>query len=203
MCILIKLSATNDGSALSDAELIELYLGGSSTAFTVLVNRYIGLIRYITSKYKVSGLDPDDLVQEGLLGFMSAAKDFRSDGGAQFRNYAVLCINRRLISLLKRSGNNRSKALNDYVSIYDKSFDTVSGGVEPEDEYIGKESLDILGTALTEILSQTEQNVLRLYLAGESYSEIAQALDINRKSVDNAMQRIRRKLRDYISSISL
>lgn len=201
--ILAKISAIDGGSKYSDKELLELYLGGNDSAFTVLVNRYIGLIRYITAKYRVSGLSADDLVQEGLLGFLLAARSFRSDGGTQFRNYAVLCINRRLTTLLRKSGTSRSKALNDYISIYDEAFDEVSGGIEPEDTYIGEESLSSLGTALSKLLSEKEQHVLRLYLAGESYAEIAQALGSDRKSVDNAMQRIRRKLKDYISSISL
>lgn len=200
---MLRNSTSGSGAELSDAELVQLFVSGSDSAFTVLTNRYIGLIRSITLKYRVSGLGADDLTQEGLMGLLCAAKTFRSDGGASFMTYASVCINRRLISLLKRSGNDRSKALNDYISIEDEPYRMMSGGVDPEEMFIDKESLESLNAAVTELLSKKEQKVLSLYLAGESYAEISQALGMNKKAVDNAMQRIRRKLRDYISSISL
>ena len=190
------------GSNLSDAELAKLYDKGSDGAFAVLMDRYIGLIRSITSKYRVSGLEPDDLTQEGLMGLMCAAKSYKSEGGASFRTYASLCIDRRIISLLKRSESGKGKALNGYVSIDDEQFEKMSGGVDPEDMYISNESVAALGQAVAKLLSEKEQRVLRLYLAGETYAEISDALGMNRKSVDNAMQRIRKKLRDHISSIS-
>lgn len=188
---------------MPDDALVRLYANGNDSAFTVLTDRYIGLIRSITSKYRVSGLESDDLTQEGLLGFLCAVKTFRPEGGASFRTYASLCINRRIISLLKRSATAKSKALSDYVSIDDEAYEAVSVGVDPQDEYIGKESLELIRSAITRLLSEKEQKVLGLYLAGESYADISEKLDMNRKSVDNAMQRIRRKLRDHISSISL
>ena len=187
---------SGSGGSLPDAELVKLYSGGSDSAFAVLTDRYIGLIRSITSKYRVAGLEPDDLTQEGLLGLLYAAKSFKDDGGASFRTYASICINRRVISLLKRSESGKSRALNDYVSISDEDCETVPGGDNPEDMYIVKESLSALNKKITELLSEKERRVLSLYLAGESYAGIAQAMAISEKSVDNAMQRIRRKLRD-------
>ncbi len=188
---------------MSDAELVKLYSNGSDSAFTVLTDRYIGLIRSITSRYRVAGLEPEDLTQEGLMGLLCAVKSFKEDGGASFRTYASLCINRRLVSLLKRSESGRSKALNDYVSIDDEGCEAMSAGESPEDMYIGKESLSTLISAVTKLLSQKERQVFGLYLAGESYAEISRTLGMNAKAVDNAMQRIRRKLRDHILSISL
>lgn len=191
------------GADISDSELVEAFRGGDESAFTVLMNRYVKMIRYVTLKFKVSGLEKEDLFQEGLMGFLEAARDYRSDGGAQFRNYAMICINRRLIALLKKSGTNRAKALNDYVSIFDESFSSVSGGVQPEDECISEEGLENIRAFFSKELSDFERSVLRCYLAGKSYSEIADILSVGRKSVDNSMQRVRKKLRDYISSISL
>ena len=200
---MLKLSTSGSGSSMSDAELVKLYSNGSDSAFTVLTDRYIGLIRSITSRYRVAGLEPEDLTQEGLMGLLCAVKSFKEDGGASFRTYASLCINRRLVSLLKRSESGRSKALNDYVSIDDEGCEAMSAGESPEDMYIGKESLSSLISAVTKLLSQKERQVFGLYLAGESYAEISRTLGMNAKAVDNAMQRIRRKLRDHILSISL
>ncbi len=200
---MLKLSTSGSGSSMSDAELVKLYSNGSDSAFTVLTDRYIGLIRSITSRYRVAGLEPEDLTQEGLMGLLCAVKSFKEDGGASFRTYASLCINRRLVSLLKRSESGRSKALNDYVSIDDEGCEAMSAGESPEDMYIGKESLSTLISAVTKLLSQKERQVFGLYLAGESYAEISRTLGMNAKAVDNAMQRIRRKLRDHILSISL
>ena len=200
---MFKDPTSGSGSDLPDAELVKLYSGGSDSAFAVLTDRYIGLIRSITSKYRVAGLEPDDLTQEGLMGLLCAAKSYDSSGPASFRTYASLCINRRVISLLKRSESGKSKALNNYVSIDDEGCEAMSAGESPEDMYIGKESLSTLRSAVTKLLSQKERQVFGLYLAGESYAEISRTLGMNAKAVDNAMQRIRRKLRDHILSISL
>ena len=190
---------------LSDAKLVELYNSGNSAAFTVLSNRYFKLIRSITAKYNISGLESDDLTQEGLLGLLSAVKTYSSDKGASFKTYAALCINRRIITLLKRSDTNKSKALNDYISLDDENIEECFRNemTDPEASFIGKESLDTLKQSISECLSKTENRVLELYLAGESYSKIAQRLELSQKSVDNAIQRIRRKLRKHISNIPL
>lgn len=197
------LGIRSSGCGLSDDDLVRLYSSGRESAFTALTDRYIGLIRSITSKYRVAGLEPDDLTQEGLMGLFCAVRSFDPEGGASFRTYLSLCINRRIISLLKRSEGNRSKALNDYIPIDDASLAQAYGSADPEDMYIGKENMRFLEEATMKLLSEKERKVLRLYLAGESYSEISQTLGVGRKSVDNAMQRIRKKLREHISNISL
>lgn len=189
----------------SDTRLVELYNSGNSGVFTVLTDRYSKLIRSVTSKYKISGLESEDLTQEGLLGLLSAVKTYKADQGTSFKTYAGICINRRIITLLKRSDNNKSKALNDYVSLYDENIEeSVSEeGVNPEENFIGKESLMSLKRSISECLSKRENRVLDLYLAGESYSYIANELSISSKAVDNALQRIRRKLRRHISNMPL
>lgn len=189
----------------SDARLVELYNSGNSAAFTVLTDRYVKLIRSITSKYKISGLESEDLTQEGLLGLLSAVKTYNSEKGASFKTYAGICINRRIITLLERSGNNKSKALNDYISLYDADIEenVPEEGVNPEENFIGKESLMSLKKSISECLSGKEKRVLDLYLAGESYANIANELVMSQKSVDNALQRIRRKLKKHISNITL
>lgn len=201
----VYLSSACNACNCSDTRLVELYNSGSPEAFTVLTNRYFKLIRSITSKYKISGLEFEDLTQEGLLGLLSAVKTYNAQKGATFKTYAGLCINRRIITLLERSGNNKSKALNDYISLYDKDIDDImpEEGVNPEENFIGKESLQSLKKTISECLSEKEKQVLDLYLAGESYANIADKLKMPQKSVDNALQRIRRKLRKHISNITL
>ena len=198
-------NGTHDACNCSDIRLVESYNSGNSGAFTVLTDRYLKLIRSITLKYKISGLESEDLTQEGLLGLLSAVKTYNSEKGASFKTYAGICINRRIITLLERSGNNKSKALNDYVSLYDTEIEesVLEKGVNPEENFIGKESLMSLKKSISECLSDKEKRVLDLYLAGESYDNIASGLEISQKAVDNALQRIRRKLKNHISNIAL
>lgn len=189
----------------SDIQLVEFYNSGNTNAFTVLTDRYFKLIRSITSKYNISGLEPDDLTQEGLLGLLCAVKSYKSDKGASFKTYAAVCINRRIVTLLERSGNSKSKALNNYVSLDDEEAVRLITGDEadPEEMFIDRESLNDLKKSISGWLSEKEKRVLDLYIAGESYGRIAFELRISAKSVDNALQRIRRKLRKNISNIPL
>lgn len=188
-------------SDYSDIKLIEMFNSGSELAFTALTDRYLKLIRSITSKYSISGLEPEDLTQEGLLGLLCAAKSYRADGGASFKSYAGLCINRRIISLLNRSGTNKSKPLNDYISLYDDDVaqSMYDENVNPEQLVISNESLASISSDIKQCLSQTEQKVLSLYLAGKSYGQISGLLGTSTKSVDNALQRARQKLKKHIS----
>jgi len=196
---------TGNACNYPDIKLVELYNNGNSGVFTVLTERYSRLIRSVTSKYKISGLEAEDLTQEGLLGLLSAVKTYRGDKGASFQTYAGVCINRRILTLLKRSDNNSSKALNNYVSLYDKEVEeSVSLGVSnPEESFISEESFILLKKNISGCLSKRENRVLELYLAGESYSNIADNLLISVKAVDNTLQRIRKKLRKNISNMSL
>lgn len=189
-------------SSMPDEEMIKLFLGGDDSAFSALIERYIGLIRAIAAKYRVPGLETDDLTQEGLLCFLEAAKNYRFEKGASFKTYAGICVDRGMATLLRQSAAYKRKALNNYVSIDAESFREVSGGVDPENMYIGKESLSDLHAVIPTLLSDMEQRVLKRYLSGESYDDIAAALGTNRKAVDNAMVRVRKKLRDHLSSIS-
>lgn len=195
----------SSGGRPSDSELLKLWAEGgeaAENAFDVLTNRYIGLILSITMKYRVSGLEPQDLTQEGLLGLLSAVRTYKDGKGASFKTYAAACIDHRIVELLRKSGTNARRAMTDYVSIYEDSLSEVSGGVEPEQLVLSREGIAALKKAISEILSSLEQKVLRLYLEGDSYAEIAQKLDVSEKAVDNAIQRIRRKLRDYNPGIS-
>ena len=201
-----EVSYDNAGS-LSDEVLTALFNGGNQTAFAVLADRYLWLIRAITSKYNISGLDAEDLTQEGLLGLLCAVKTYRADKGAQFRTYASLCVNRRIIALLEHSKTNKSKTMDNYVPIGDSGEDLSAlieeKALDPEELYIAKENLTNLRRRIAECLSKREKSVFDLYIAGESYSSIGESLDMSAKSVDNALQRIRRKLKKQFSDIPI
>lgn len=192
-----------DVNGFSDASLVDLFNSGYENAFTILSDRYFKLIRSIASRYNISGLEPEDLTQEGLLGLLSAVKSYSSERGASFKTYAGLCINRRIITLLKRSGGNKNKALNDYVSLYDESLEqsVTDEGVNPEEVFISHEGVNLLKKQISSCLSTKEKRVLSLYLAGESYNNISHVLDISPKAVDNALQRVRSKLKRHISDM--
>jgi len=180
-----------------------MFRNGDQTAFAELANKYLWLIRSIVSKYNISGLDADDLTQEGMLGLLDAAKTYSAEKGAKFQTYASICIKRRLIALLDHSATNKSKSMNNYVSIENSSkeipIQNDNSNINPEDMYISDENVAEIHRKINESLSKNEKSVFDLYIAGESYNSIAQTLSMNIKSVDNALQRIRRKLKKQFS----
>ncbi len=186
-----------------DEVLTEMFRNGDQTAFAELANKYLWLIRSIVSKYNISGLDADDLTQEGMLGLLDAAKTYSAEKGAKFQTYASICIKRRLIALLDHSATNKSKSMNNYVSIENSSkeipIQNDNSNINPEDMYISDENVAEIHRKINESLSKNEKSVFDLYIAGESYNSIAQTLSMNIKSVDNALQRIRRKLKKQFS----
>ena len=186
-----------------DEVLTEMFRNGDQTAFAELANKYLCLIRSIVSKYNISGLDADDLTQEGMLGLLDAAKTYSAEKGAKFQTYASICIKRRLIALLDHSATNKSKSMNNYVSIENSSkeipIQNDNSNINPEDMYISDENVAEIHRKINESLSKNEKSVFDLYIAGESYNSIAQTLSMNIKSVDNALQRIRRKLKKQFS----
>ena len=190
-----------------DEVLAELFVGGDHSAFAELANRYLWLIRSIASGYKISGLDSDDLIQEGMLGLLYAAKTYSPDKGAKLQTYVSLCIRRRIIALLEHSVTNKSKSMNNYVSLEQTDreipLNPESDNINPEDMIISYESLSEIHKRINDSLSKKEKSVFDLYIAGETYQSIGQALSMSVKSVDNALQRIRRKLRKQFSDIPL
>lgn len=197
---MICAASYNNTGRYSDWELIEMFRNGDKSAFSELTDRYLNFIRSITSKYNISGLEPDDLTQEGLVGLLCAVNTYKINGGASFKTYAGLCISRRIVSLLNRSTGNKNKPLNDYISLYD---DDVSGSMpydsaDPENLVISKENFLNLSKHISGCLSDTEKRVFKLYLSGESYEQISAELQMPVKSVDNALQRVRKKLRKHI-----
>lgn len=157
----------------------------------------------------LAGGDSEDLIQEGMLGLLSAIREFRSDRGARFRTFAELCVRRRIISVVRAAAGGKHSPLNDYVSLDPSLFlahqDFTFFGTayhqqrNPEDVVIHEENLSTLEEAIRKGLTGLEAQVLACYLHGLSYAEIAEEVQRSTKSVDNAVQRIRRKIAQYLS----
>lgn len=194
----------NNISDISDETLHRLAISGNKEAEEQLVKRYSRLVRACARPYFLAGGDSEDLIQEGMLGLLSALREYSPDGGASFRTFAELCIRRRLYSAIKSAAGSKHAPLNNYVSLESPAFDgnrTKSDSTlhavfrrEPEDLLIDKERSDEILSDFAVHLSGLEAEILGLYLQGLSYREISDRIDKPLKSVDNAVQRVRKKL---------
>ena len=198
-------------SELSDEELALRFQTGESSALEILIQRYRRFARAKTRTYFLVGADADDVEQEGMIGLYKAARDFRSDRQSSFRAFAELCVTRQVISAIKAATRQKHQPLNRYVSISGVrgSDDPAEGAVEdllddhraadPADEVVSQEQIDKIRRSMAENLSSLEVEVLRLYVEGKSYNEIGSHLGRHVKSIDNALQRIKRKLDHHMT----
>jgi RNA polymerase sporulation-specific sigma factor len=196
-----------------DHFLIALAKQGRTDAMDRIVKRYHGFVRLKASSYFLVGGDWDDLVQEGLVGLYKAVRDYRTDRESSFRNFAELCITRQIITAVKTSTRNKHAPLNEYVSFAQTPASAAGEGEQtleeilpgptvhdPVFQVISSEELHSLVGCLTSALSELESSVLSLYLDGRSYEEIAGRLDCDTKTVDNALQRVKRKVAAHLDS---
>lgn len=194
-----------EGDFVLDEELVLLANEGDTTAQEIIINKYKNFVRSKARSYFLIGADREDIVQEGMIGLFKAIRDFRSDKLSSFRAFAELCITRQIITAIKTATRQKHIPLNSYISlnkpIYDEEsdrtlLDVLSGSkvLDPEELIIGREELDAMECKIGEILSELEWEVLMSYLQGKSYQEIAADLDRQVKSIDNALQRVKRKL---------
>ena len=203
-------------SKVEDVFLIALAKQGDRNAYDRLVRRYHGFVRLKASSYFLAGGDADDLIQEGLVGLYKAVRDYRSDRESSFRNFAELCITRQIITAVKTSTRNKHVPLNQYVSFSSTPAGTgaegeptldemLPGGAihDPVTQVISSEELRALVACISTTLSELESRVLALYLDGHSYEEIGRRLDCDCKTVDNALQRVKRKVGHHLSQRSL
>ena len=198
------------GGTLSDEALCARAAFGDRIAEEMLVVRYNRLVRICARPFFLAGGDSEDLIQEGLLGLLSAIRSFQTEKAASFRTFAEVCIKSRLISAVRSASSGKHTPLNSYISFETPSFDGIAdfsprmaAGLlqnSPEDVLISREELQEQLDAVRGHLSGFEANVLSLYLEGLSYQEIAAQVKRSPKSVDNAVQRIRRKLARHFSS---
>ena len=198
-----------DFTQMSDDELIEHIHQGDCEAQEVLIKRYKNFVLAKSRSYFLVGADREDIVQEGMIGLYKAIRDYRIERLASFRAFAELCITRQIITAIKAATRQKHQPLNSYISlnkpIYDEESDRTlldvlkSGKLSnPEQLFIGKETYQLIEGEITDMLSDLEYDVLQEYLEGKSYQDIADSIDKHVKSVDNALQRVKRKLEDFL-----
>ena len=193
----------------ADEALCTLAASGDRIAEEALVMRYHRLVRICARPYFLAGGDSEDLIQEGMVGLLAAIREYDSGKAASFRTFAEVCIKNRLISVIKAAARDKHIPLNNYVSfetpLFSGNGDHYAYGAadqlqeDPEAILLGREAFQERMRALEGQLSGFEASILRLYLNGLSYSEIAAEVNKSPKSVDNAVQRIRRKLAQHHS----
>jgi RNA polymerase sporulation-specific sigma factor len=198
---------------VDDGFLIALAKQGNPDAYDRLVRRYYGFVRLKASSYFLAGGDSDDLIQEGLVGLYKAIRDYRTDRESSFRNFAELCITRQIITAVKTATRNKHTPLNQYLSFSsspssaagegEPTLDEVIAGPsvhDPVNQVISSEELQALVACLSTVLSELESRVLSLYLDGHSYEDVGKRLDCDTKTVDNALQRVKRKVGTHLAA---
>ncbi len=195
--------------SFSDEQIVEMSHLGDSSAEEYLLDKYKNFVRSKARSYFLVGADHEDIVQEGMIGLYKAIRDYRPDKLSSFRAFAELCITRQIITAIKTATRQKHIPLNNYVSLnkplYDEESDRtlldviVEGRMsDPEELIINMENVGNIRAKINEVLSGLEQEVLNAYLDGKSYQEIAEALGRHVKSIDNALQRVKRKLEKYL-----
>jgi RNA polymerase sporulation-specific sigma factor len=206
-------SAQRAERELEDLQLVLRARNGDTKAMDTLIRRYTGFVRLKSSSYFLAGGDSEDLIQEGLIGLYKAVRDFRSDKETSFRSFAELCITRQIITAIKTATRFKHSPLNTYVSFsqtpagQESEGDCTLGDAlpgpsvdEPSIMVISTEELQSLVFCLGTGLSQLESDALRLYLEGSSYEEMADRLSVDTKTIDNALQRVKRKILQHQES---
>jgi RNA polymerase sporulation-specific sigma factor len=194
---------------MSDEEIVDLVRENDAEALEYLINKYKNFVRAKARSYFLIGADREDIVQEGMIGLNKSIRDFRGDKLTSFKAFAELCITRQIITAIKTATRQKHIPLNSYVSldkpIYDEDsdrtlLDVICGTkvTDPEELFINREEFDDIEGKMSEILSDLERQVLMLYLDGRSYQQIAVELKRHVKSIDNALQRVKRKLERYL-----
>ena len=198
-------------SVVTDADLVDRYQTGDTDALLVLLERYRRFAAVRARSYFLVGGDSDDIEQEGMIGLFKAARDFRGDRESSFRAFAELCITRQVITAVKSATRHKHQPLNQYVSlsglrggdgVAERSVEELldpHAVPDPADTVVSNERMAAMRRSIGETLSGLEVEVLRLYVEGKSYQEISAQLGRHVKSIDNALQRIKRKLEGHLN----
>lgn len=195
---------------MTDEELVELSAAGDESATGCIMDRYKNMVRSKARMYFLVGADKEDIIQEGMIGLFKAVRDFDFERTASFKGFAELCIKRQIITAVKTATRQKHMPLNTYVSLSNPVYDGDSEGfleevlpgtpeTDPEHLFITKENTEFLNGKMEEVLSSLEKSVLALYLEGKSYQEISLILDRPQKSIDNALQRVKKKMEKFES----
>ncbi|RXI39864.1 RNA polymerase sporulation sigma factor SigH [Clostridium tetani] len=194
-----------------DEEVVLEAKEGNIRAQEYLINKYKNFVKAKAKSYFLIGADREDIYQEGMIGLYKAIRDFRTDRLASFKAFAELCITRQIITAIKTATRQKHIPLNTYISlnkpIYDDESDRTLMDVlseakvsDPEELVISREEIGCIQNEMEEVLSALEMKVLMSYIDGKSYQEIACDLDRHAKSIDNALQRVKRKLEKFLNS---
>ena len=194
---------------MNDEEIVVSAKEGNEKALNYLINKYKNFVRSKTKTYFLIGADREDIFQEGMIGLYKAIRDYKEDKLSSFKAFAEICITRQIITAVKTATRQKHIPLNSYISLnkplYDEesertlidiigNIDTIS---DPEEMMISREEIAGMETKLNKVLSKLELDVLALYLEGKSYQEVAVEMDRHVKSIDNALQRVKRKLEKF------
>ena len=200
----------HDFENMTDEEIVRLaQQDGQDAALEYLLNKYKNFVRTKARSYFLIGADHEDIVQEGMIGLYKAIRDYREDRLSSFRAFAELCITRQIITAIKTATRQKHIPLNSYVSlnrpIYEEDSDrtlldviTEDAPSNPEEMLIDREDLSVIEGRIGQMLSDLEKEVLIRYVEGKSYVEISEEMHRHVKSIDNALQRIKRKLQKYL-----
>ena len=197
----------NNLSTLSDEQLVLLSVNGNTEAEELIFQRYKNHVKSKARTYYLIGADNDDIVQEGMIGLYKAVRDFKHDKNITFKTFADICITRQILTAIRTANRNKHNPLNGSISMNAPVFDEDSGTTfmnliqqtsvsNPEEIYIIDENLKEIKNEISKKLSGMENHVLELYLDGLSYVEISEVMNKSLKSIDNALQRIKKKLID-------
>ena len=198
--------------ALSDEDLLSLHRAGDARAEEALYARYKQIVRSKARTYFLIGADREDIIQEGMIGLYKAVVDYQFDKNASFRSFAELCITRQIISAIKAATRKKHVPLNTYISFNRPAYEsenerplidvlTSTRISDPEEVLIGRENYAAVADSIEHSLSRLERDTLGLYLYGYSYQQIADHLQVTSKSVDNAIQRVKKKLEARLNEI--
>lgn len=200
--------------SLSDDELILLVRDGDESAQYYLLTKYKDLVRIKARSYFMIGADREDIIQEGMIGLYKAVRDFVPEKNISFFNFARLCVTRQIITAIKTAARKKHMPLNSSVSL-NSAIDEENGGntyinivsahlaQSPEELLIDRENKSFIENRIEEVLSVMECRVLQLFLKGKSYAEIARIINKDEKSIDNSLQRVRRKLDKILSEADM
>jgi RNA polymerase sporulation-specific sigma factor len=194
---------------LTDEQLVLMAREGSETAEEILIEKYKGLVRAKAKAYFIAGAEAEDVVQEGMIGLMKAVRSFDANREASFKTYAGTCINNQILKAIRKAEREKNQPLNDAISLdnhlgeKDENLtigDIIKGSMfdEPEEKVIYEDTLERLGNISRQIFSPMEAKVLRAKIAGKNYQEIAEELGKSPKAIDNALQRIRKKIMAFL-----
>lgn len=190
-----------DYSGYTDEELLELLNGGQEDVMDYLIDKYKSMVRKKARVLYLMGGDQDDLIQEGMIGLFKAVRDYRKDKDASFYTFAQLCVDRQLYNAVQSSNRQKHRPLNSYISLNSQEGENELRSFRqnsPESIVIDREDAQTTEQKIREQLSEFENQVLEKYLNGENYLQIADAMDRSPKSIDNALQRIRGKVRMWL-----